>query len=100
MISRSVRKAGIANLYGVSGTENATGDQQKKIDVLSNEMFINSLYNSHVCCVLVSEENDDPIIVPPGLAGKSILNFVLLYNILVYQESIVLLLIRLMGRRT
>ena len=57
-------------MYGVSGTENATGDQQKKIDVLSNEMFINSLYNSLVCAVLVSEENDDPIIIPPDLAGK------------------------------
>jgi len=68
--SDSVRKAGIANLYGVSGTENATGDQQKKIDVLSNEMFINSLYNSMVCAVLVSEENDDPIIVPAEFAGE------------------------------
>jgi fructose-1,6-bisphosphatase I len=61
------------NLYygldGVAGTENATGDSQKKLDVLSNEMFINSLYNSHVCAVLVSEENDEPIIVDPRIAG-------------------------------
>jgi len=70
LVSRSVRKAGIAGLYGVAGTENATGDAQKKIDVLSNEMFVNALYNSHVCAVLVSEENDDPIIVPESLAGK------------------------------
>mmetsp|Transcript_19738 Transcript_19738/g.19851 ORF Transcript_19738/g.19851 Transcript_19738/m.19851 type:complete len:338 (+) Transcript_19738:61-1074(+) len=70
LISRSVRKAGIAGLYGVAGTENATGDAQKKIDVLSDEMFINSLYNSHVCCVLVSEERDEPILVPPEQAGK------------------------------
>lgn len=70
LISRSVRKAGIAGLYGIAGTENMTGDVQKKLDVLSNEMFVNSLYNSHVCAVLVSEENEEPIIVEEALAGK------------------------------
>lgn len=43
---------------------------QKKLDVLSNDMFINALYNSGVCAVLVSEENEDPIIVSPELKGK------------------------------
>ena len=70
LISRSVRKAGIANLYGSAGSENATGDSQKKLDVLSNDMMVNALYNSNVCAVLVSEENEDPIIVEEGLAGK------------------------------
>ena len=70
LITRSVRKAGIAGLYGTAGGENSTGDQQKKLDVLSNEMMVNALYNSHVCCVLVSEENDDAIFVPEHLAGK------------------------------
>ena len=32
-IANSVRKAGIANLYGIAGQENATGDEQKKLDV-------------------------------------------------------------------
>ena len=33
-------------------------------------MFVNSLYNSQACAVLVSEENEDPIIVPSDIAGK------------------------------
>ena len=70
LVARSVRKAGIAGLYGVAGTENATGDSQKKLDVLSNEMFVNCLYNSGVCAVLVSEENDEPIFVEQSCAGK------------------------------
>eukprot|EP01038_Epipyxis_sp_PR26KG_P011547 gene11547-15466_t len=70
LVARSVRKAGIAGLYGAAGSENATGDSQKKLDVLSNEMFVNALYNSHACAVLVSEENEDPIIVADELAGK------------------------------
>ena len=72
LISRSVRKAGIANLYGSAGSENATGDSQKKLDVLSNDMMVNALYNSNVCAVLVSEENEEPIFVPENLAGMTI----------------------------
>eukprot|EP00981_Chlorochromonas_danica_P014441 scaffold8013_cov187-Ochromonas_danica.AAC.6 len=68
LISRSVRKAGIAD--GIAGAENATGDVQKKLDVLSNEIMVNSLYNSHECALLVSEEDEHPIIVEPHLAGK------------------------------
>lgn len=70
LVARSVRKAGIAGLHGVAGSSNATGDDQKKLDVLSNDMFVNMLVNSHVCAVLVSEENDEPIIVPPEFAGR------------------------------
>jgi fructose-1,6-bisphosphatase I len=33
-------------------------------------MFVNALYNSGVCCVLVSEENEEPIFVPTELSGK------------------------------
>lgn len=67
-----MRKAGIAGLYGASGGVNSTGDDQKKIDVLSNEMMVNALYNSRTCAILVSEENDDPIIVPEDLAGMHV----------------------------
>merc|ERR1711976_1118369 len=37
--------------------------------------MVNALYNSHVCCVLVSEENDDPIIVPEEMQGKFCVTF-------------------------
>ena len=58
-------------IVGVAGDFNSTGDEQKKLDVLSNEMFVNSLYNSHACAILVSEENEDPIIVPEHMAGTN-----------------------------
>jgi fructose-1,6-bisphosphatase I len=70
LVSRSTRKAGIAGLYGLAGSENATGDDQKKLDVLSNDMFVNALYNSGVCAVLVSEEDDEPIIVTEAKSGR------------------------------
>ncbi len=57
-------------LDGIAGSQNTTGDEQKKLDVLSNEMMVNSLYHSHACAILVSEENEDPIIVPEEMAGN------------------------------
>jgi fructose-1,6-bisphosphatase I len=60
-----VSRAGVAKLYGLAGEVNSTGDDQKKLDVLSNDMMINALVHSGVCSVLVSEENEEPIIVSP-----------------------------------
>lgn len=70
LITSAVQRAGVAKLYGLAGEVNSTGDDQKKLDVLSNDMMINALVNSGVCCVLVSEENEEPIIVPKGKSGK------------------------------
>jgi len=68
--SRACAKAGIANLFGMAGEQNSSGDDQKKLDVLSNDIFVSALVNSGACAVLVSEENDDPIIVPSEKAGR------------------------------
>ena len=37
---------------------------------MSNDIMINALRNSGVCSVLVSEEDEEPIIVPEGMQGK------------------------------
>lgn len=70
LIASAVGRAGVAQLYGLAGEVNSTGDDQKKLDVMSNDMMINALVNSGVCCILVSEENEEPIIVPESKAGK------------------------------
>jgi fructose-1,6-bisphosphatase I len=62
-ISSKVRKAGMANLYGTVGATNITGDVQKKLDVLANEVFINALKSSNECCVILSEEEEEPRIL-------------------------------------
>ena len=53
--SRACAKAGIAGLFGLAGEVNSTGDDQKKLDVLSDEIFVSALINSGACAVLVSE---------------------------------------------
>uniref|UniRef100_A0A7S4C4G5 Fructose-1,6-bisphosphatase, cytosolic n=1 Tax=Chrysotila carterae TaxID=13221 RepID=A0A7S4C4G5_CHRCT len=68
--SRACAKAGIAGLFGMAGEQNSSGDDQKKLDVLSNDIFISALINSGACAVLVSEENEEPIMVPPEKLGR------------------------------
>eukprot|EP00941_MAST-03F_sp_MAST-3F-sp1_P001005 g1005.t1 len=62
-ISLAVRKAGIAGLYGLDGKMNATGDDQKKLDVLSNDVFKNAVKFSRSLSVLVSEEEEEAIVM-------------------------------------
>ncbi|XP_062399288.1 fructose-1,6-bisphosphatase 1a [Sardina pilchardus] len=74
-ISSAVRKAGIANLYGIAGSTNVTGDQVKKLDILSNVLVINMIKSSFTSCVLVTEENEEAIIVEAESRGKYVVCF-------------------------
>uniref|UniRef100_G1SZL4 Fructose-1,6-bisphosphatase 1 n=1 Tax=Oryctolagus cuniculus TaxID=9986 RepID=G1SZL4_RABIT len=74
-ISSAVRKAGLAHLYGIAGTVNVTGDEVKKLDVLSNALVINMLQSSYSTCVLVSEENKEAIITAKERRGKYVVCF-------------------------
>lgn len=69
-ISAAVRKAGIANLYGLAGSTNVQGEEVKKLDILANENFINALSFSEKVCVMASEENEDIITISERLCGK------------------------------
>jgi hypothetical protein len=46
------------------------GEEQKKLDVLSNDIMVNALRASGKTAVLVSEELDDAIIIEDGYKGK------------------------------
>jgi len=52
-IATAVRKAGISGLYGLQGSVNVQGEDVKKLDVISNDNFINAL-KVRVCTLLVS----------------------------------------------
>jgi fructose-1,6-bisphosphatase I len=74
-ISSAVRKAGIAQLYGIAGSTNVQGEEVKKLDVLSNELMINMIESSFTGALLVSEENTDIITIDPSKQGKYIVAF-------------------------
>ncbi|GAA5912035.1 hypothetical protein JCM8208_006464 [Rhodotorula glutinis] len=69
-ISTNVRRAGLLNLIGQAGSSNVQGEDQKKLDILSNDSMINSLRASGKCAVLVSEENEDPIFIDTAHRGR------------------------------
>lgn len=63
------------NRYGIQGSVNTTGDEQKKLDVISNDLFINALKSSYTTCALISEENENMIEVETEKQGKYVLAF-------------------------
>ncbi|RSH89807.1 Fructose-1,6-bisphosphatase [Saitozyma podzolica] len=68
-IASNVRKARLINLVGLAGDTNVQGEDQKKLDVLSNDIMVNALRASGKCKVMVSEEVEDAIVVKGG-SGK------------------------------
>lgn len=63
LVNREVNKAGLANIIGNFGKSNIQGEQQQKLDVLANEVFIQALTSREVVCGIASEESDDFITV-------------------------------------
>ncbi|KAL1417022.1 hypothetical protein MTO96_027225 [Rhipicephalus appendiculatus] len=74
-VAAAVRRAGIAQLYGMAGNTNVQGEEQKTLDVLSNDLFINLLKASFTTCLLVSEENDTVVEVETEKQGKYVVCF-------------------------
>jgi fructose-1,6-bisphosphatase I len=71
IIAATIRRAGLVNILGNSGSENVQGEQQQKLDVLANETIKNCLKHTGRVCVMGSEEDEDIIPVPPESAvGK------------------------------
>lgn len=74
-VSNAVRKAGIASLIGVAGSANVQGEQQKPLDILANEIFINSLKFCNKIAALASEEEEGIYIIDNPEAAKYIIAF-------------------------
>jgi len=69
-ISTAVRRAGMTGMFGTTGGANTTGDTVQKLDILSNELFINMLRSTFAVTGMVSEENEDFIEVEYQSDGK------------------------------
>ena len=55
---------------GLAGETNVQGEEQKKLDVLSNDIMVNALRASGKTAVLVSEELEEAIIIEDSYKGK------------------------------
>ncbi len=63
VVSYKVNKAGLVDITGAAGETNIQGEDQQKLDVYANEIFIQTLKNREIVCGIASEENDDFITV-------------------------------------
>lgn len=66
IVDRDVRKAGLVDIFGEMSAENATGDVQKKLDVLAHEEFVRALRRGGECCLIGSEEHAEAIPLKTG----------------------------------
>lgn len=66
IISREVNKAGLSDILGEAGIENTSGDEVKKLDVLTNELFIHYLSNTQHFAALASEEETSFVPLNPN----------------------------------
>jgi len=63
LIENKISRASFENSLGAIDHVNASGDVQKKLDVIANDIMINALTDTTHCSVLLSEENEEPIIL-------------------------------------
>lgn len=61
-IAYYIRRASLINLTGLAGSSNTTGDDQKKLDVIGNDIFVSAMRGSGKCRILVSEEEEQAIV--------------------------------------
>ena len=59
VVNHKVNKAGLVDILGSAGNKNIQDEDQKKLDVLANDIFIKTLINREIVCGIASEENDD-----------------------------------------
>jgi fructose-1,6-bisphosphatase I len=59
VVNFKVNKAGLVDIVGAAGEQNIQGEDQQKLDVFANEIFIQTLTNREIVCGIASEENDD-----------------------------------------
>ena len=69
-ISQLLRKGALADILGEAGNQNIQGEEQKKLDVLANDLLLDALAKNAHCAGVASEELDD---ATPANADGSLL---------------------------
>ncbi len=76
IVDRDVRKAGLVDLFGETGTVNVQDEDQKKLDLLAHEEFVRALRRGGEVCLIGSEEHAEAIpLMFDGCQGKYVVLF-------------------------
>ena len=77
LITREVRRAGLADILGQTGHVNVHGDQVKKLDEYADDVIFRALDHCGHLCVMASEESEDLLHIPEKFRTG---NYCLLYD--------------------
>jgi len=65
IISRNIRRAGILDVLGETGTVNVQDEKQKKLDQIAHRELVRALQRGGQCCLIGSEEASNTITMDP-----------------------------------
>ncbi len=63
IVNHEVNKAGLVDILGEAGETNIQGEDQQKLDVYANDVFMQALIKREIVCGIASEEEDDFVAV-------------------------------------
>jgi len=63
IVNHEVNKAGLVDILGNAGNTNIQGEDQQKLDIYANDLFMKTLISRNIVCGVASEEEDDFVII-------------------------------------
>jgi len=69
LITGRVRRAGLADVLGLTGDTNVQGETVQKLDIIANDTMINVLKRRGHCMGIASEELDHAVLFPQARGG-------------------------------
>jgi len=79
VVNYKVNKAGLVDITGDAGDTNIQGEDQQKLDVYANDVFMQTLINREIVCGIASEEEDDYVTIK-GKHGTNENKYILLMD--------------------
>jgi fructose-1,6-bisphosphatase I len=79
IVNHEVNKAGLVDITGAAGGTNIQGEDQQKLDVYANDVFMQTLINREIVCGVASEEEDDFVTIR-GKEGTNENKYVILID--------------------
>ncbi len=70
-IAAAVRRARLEDVLGSAGETNVQGETQQKLDVIANEILLQTLSEREGVAVIASEENEEPVLLRVEDDGQS-----------------------------
>ena len=68
-IASALSRAGLTGTLGAAGSRNVQGEEQKKLDVVANEILVETFDYGKLVGLAASEEMEEPVVYAAGATG-------------------------------